>query len=57
MKDEKAKPQTSVGCTDETLEKVVQFGIDYSAQKKRRFTNYEITEILIDAGIKSLKKV
>ena len=56
MKDTKPKPQTSIGCTKETLEKVIQFGIDYSAQKKHRFTNYEITEILVDAGIGWMKK-
>ena len=58
MKDEKrkTKPQTSIGCTAETLEKVVQFGIKYSAHKKQRFANYEILEVLITVGIGYLEQ-
>ena len=56
MKDTKPKPQTSIGCTKETLEKVIQFRNEYNAQWRRNLANYEITEILVDAGIDWMKK-
>ena len=58
MKDEElyAKPSTSVGCTKKALKKLIQFKNEYNAQWKANLANYEIAEILIDAGIEALKK-
>ena len=50
------QPQTSIGCTRSTLEKIIKFKPKYNVCKGLDLVNYEITAIVIYAGIKSLEE-
>ena len=50
------QPQTSIGCTAEILARVIKFKSEYNAHEGQDLNNYQTTDLVIKAGIKSLEE-